>query len=105
MKKIGVLFGWENSFPSALMEQINARHPAGVLRAQVLESAGACGLAVHECALRAPDLAAAEELFLTNALIGIRPVRELAGAAVALGPVTRALQAQLAREVPGFADE
>jgi glutathione synthase/RimK-type ligase-like ATP-grasp enzyme len=30
MKKIGVLFGWENSFPSALMEQINARHAAGI---------------------------------------------------------------------------
>ncbi len=31
MRKIGVLFGWENSFPSALVEQINARHAAGIL--------------------------------------------------------------------------
>jgi len=30
MKKIGVLFGVENSFPSALVERINARNPAGV---------------------------------------------------------------------------
>jgi 4-amino-4-deoxychorismate lyase len=77
---------------------------AGVMRAQVLNSADACGLQVSECVLRAPDLAAAQELFLTNALIGIRPVRELAGAAVPLGPVTRALAAHLVREVPGFAD-
>src|SRR5580693_3997525 len=30
MKKIGVLFGSENSFPGALVELINARNPAGV---------------------------------------------------------------------------
>ena len=30
MKKIGVLFGMENSFPSALVEQINARNVEGV---------------------------------------------------------------------------
>jgi glutathione synthase/RimK-type ligase-like ATP-grasp enzyme len=30
MKKIGVLFGWENSFPSALVEQINALRPPGI---------------------------------------------------------------------------
>lgn len=30
MKKIGVLFGAENSFPSALVERINALHPAGI---------------------------------------------------------------------------
>jgi len=30
MKKIGVLFGVENSFPSALVERINARNPSGI---------------------------------------------------------------------------
>jgi hypothetical protein len=30
MKKIGILFGVENSFPSALVERINARNPAGL---------------------------------------------------------------------------
>jgi 4-amino-4-deoxychorismate lyase len=78
---------------------------AGVLRAQVLESAAACGIQAHERVLGAADLAAAQELFLTNALIGIRPVQELAGAPMQLGPVTRALQAHIAREVPGFADD
>ncbi len=30
MKKIGVLFWVENSFPSALVERINSRNPAGM---------------------------------------------------------------------------
>jgi len=30
MKKIGILFGVENSFPSALVERINAQNPAGI---------------------------------------------------------------------------
>jgi len=30
MKKIGILFGVENSFPSALVERINARNPSGI---------------------------------------------------------------------------
>ena len=32
MKKIGVLFGMENSFPGALVEHINARNIHGILR-------------------------------------------------------------------------
>jgi 4-amino-4-deoxychorismate lyase len=70
---------------------------AGVMRATVLALAAAGGVPVRECALSAQDLAAAEELFLTNALIGIRPVRELEGAALPLGPLTRRLRAELAR--------
>lgn len=31
MKTIGVLFGVENSFPSALVERINARNPLGIV--------------------------------------------------------------------------
>ena len=30
MKKIGILFGVENSFPSALVERINAKNPSGI---------------------------------------------------------------------------
>ena len=39
MKKIGVLFGVENSFPSALVEQINARNVEGVQAEFVLTGA------------------------------------------------------------------
>jgi 4-amino-4-deoxychorismate lyase len=68
---------------------------AGVMRSLVLEIAAAAGVAAEERRLDATDLAAAEELFLTNALTGIRPVRELEGVRRAPGPVTRHLQAQL----------
>jgi len=69
---------------------------AGVMREVVLETAAAAGIPAGECVLEAADLARAQELFLTNALIGIRPVRELPGASRAPGPVTRELQARLA---------
>ncbi|MGA3134063.1 MAG: hypothetical protein ABSD59_25170 [Terracidiphilus sp.] len=39
MKKIGILFGVENSFPSALVERINARNPAGIRAEFVLTGA------------------------------------------------------------------
>jgi 4-amino-4-deoxychorismate lyase len=68
---------------------------AGVMRGLVLEIAAAAGIRAEECRLGAADLAAAEELFLTNALTGIRPVRELDGVSLAVGPVTRDLQSRL----------
>ncbi|HEY6823649.1 MAG TPA: aminodeoxychorismate lyase, partial [Steroidobacteraceae bacterium] len=69
---------------------------AGVMRGLVLELAAAAGIAAQERRLDAADLEAAEELFLTNALGGIRPVRELAGVRRARGPLTRLLQERLA---------
>ncbi|MGD0801945.1 MAG: hypothetical protein ABR906_11575 [Terracidiphilus sp.] len=39
MKKIGILFGGENSFPGALVEQINARHIDGIEAEFVLTGA------------------------------------------------------------------
>lgn len=68
----------------------------GVMRAVVLATAAAAGVAAEQRVLVAEDLASAQEIFLTSALIGIRPVRELQGRPVTVGPVTRRLQAQLA---------
>ena len=68
---------------------------AGVMRETVLEIAAQLGIAIEERRLDGAELAAAEELFLTNALIGIRPVRELEGVDLAPGPVTRRLQREL----------
>jgi 4-amino-4-deoxychorismate lyase len=68
---------------------------AGVMRALVLEIAAAAGISAEERRLDATDLAAAEELFLTNAVTGIRPVRELDGTTLVVGPVTRSLQMRL----------
>lgn len=70
---------------------------AGVMRRAVMQVAAAAGIATRECLLRAADLQAAEEIFVTNALIGIHPVRELDGRARTPGPLTRALQAGLTR--------
>jgi len=69
---------------------------AGVMRAAVLDAAAAAGLPTVERVLDAQDLSRASEVFLTNALTGIRPVREVAGAALPPGPLTRRLQQRLA---------
>ena len=68
---------------------------AGVMRETVLEIAAGLGIVAEERRLASADLTAAEELFLTNALIGIRPVRELEGVKLVSGPVTRGLRAEL----------
>jgi 4-amino-4-deoxychorismate lyase len=65
---------------------------AGVMRRVVLREAKRAGIAAHEDVLNAEDLRNADELFLTNARIGIWPVRELDGRALQPGPVTRRLQ-------------
>jgi 4-amino-4-deoxychorismate lyase len=76
---------------------------AGIMRAVVLEEAAAAGIAVAECLLGAEDLTSAREVFLTNALAGLWPVRELAGVSLAPGPVTRQLQARLAARLSAAA--
>jgi 4-amino-4-deoxychorismate lyase len=64
----------------------------GVMRRVVLDGARHGGLAVTETALDGAALGAAEEIFLTNARIGIWPVRALDGHERAVGPLTRRLQ-------------
>ncbi|MBS0578680.1 MAG: aminodeoxychorismate lyase [Proteobacteria bacterium] len=69
----------------------------GIMREVVMEVARDCGLALEERVLVQGDVDAAEEMFLTNSLTGIRRVgvieaRTLTGAAVG-----RRLQAALAR--------
>jgi 4-amino-4-deoxychorismate lyase len=69
---------------------------AGVMRGVVGGLAGQCGIDFQERRLEAADLQHAQEIFLTNALIGIRPVREVGGRPIGIGPVTRRLQQALA---------
>jgi 4-amino-4-deoxychorismate lyase len=76
---------------------------AGVMRRVVMRIAAEAGLAVEERRLTRPDLDAAEELFLTNARIGIWPVRAVASRALAPGPLTRRLQGMLAPMLTGAA--
>lgn len=72
---------------------------AGVMREVVGSLAAGAGVDCERCALDAEDLNRAEELFLTSALTGIRPVVELAGRRLAIGPLTRRLQAALAPQL------
>ncbi|HXS20606.1 MAG TPA: aminodeoxychorismate lyase [Steroidobacteraceae bacterium] len=68
---------------------------AGVMRRVVLREAARAGIAATECRLWPADLAAAAELFLTNARVGIWPVGRLEERTLAPGPVTRRMQSLL----------
>ncbi len=64
----------------------------GVMRRVVLREAHGAGITATECALTLDDLAVAQEIFLTNARVGIWPVGRLADRTLTPGPVTRRLQ-------------
>jgi len=68
---------------------------AGVMRRVVLNEAALMGMAAEECVLQSEDLRHAEEIFLTNARIGIWPVRALDSQVLVPGPITRGLQKHL----------
>jgi branched-subunit amino acid aminotransferase/4-amino-4-deoxychorismate lyase len=66
----------------------------GITRAQVIRLAREAGVPIAEEPLRPADAGAADELFLTNALVGIRPLIALDGVPKpGPGPVTARLQA------------
>jgi len=60
----------------------------GIMRAVVIDAARGSGISVVEVGLSADDLAQADELFLTNALIGVWPVRLLEARRYAIGATT-----------------
>jgi 4-amino-4-deoxychorismate lyase len=68
---------------------------AGVMRRVILREARRVGIPTRECELRAENLQAADEVFLTNARIGIWPVRIVDDRNLTPGPVTRHLQSVL----------
>jgi 4-amino-4-deoxychorismate lyase len=72
---------------------------AGVMRGVVLAAAGELSIPADVADLRTEDLAAADEVFLTNAITGVRPVGEVLGVRryPATGPVTRALDERTRR--------
>jgi branched-chain amino acid aminotransferase len=82
----------------------------GVTREVVMECAGHVGLRVEERSLVVEGLAAADEVFLTNSVVGIRPVLAILDgweAAQAPGAVTSMLMdryAELVREECGVGE-
>jgi 4-amino-4-deoxychorismate lyase len=69
---------------------------AGIMRRVVLREAARAGISANEATLWPADLAAATEVFLTNARVGVWPVSRIAERVLTPGPVTRRVQALLA---------
>jgi 4-amino-4-deoxychorismate lyase len=66
---------------------------AGTVRAAILEAARALGIPAVQAIVTREELRNAEEVFLTNALVGVWPVRAIEEQRYVPGPVTRKLQA------------
>lgn len=65
---------------------------AGVMRDLVLERAPALSLDCRIAGLKREDILNADEMFLTNSLIGVWPVRRIEAREYPAGPVTRRIQ-------------
>ena len=65
---------------------------AGVMRRVVLQEALSAGIAREECDLNVDDLNRAEEMFITNARIGVWPLCSLDSRPLTPGPITRSIQ-------------
>jgi 4-amino-4-deoxychorismate lyase len=68
---------------------------AGVMRAEVMARAADAGIAVREAVFTPRELLAADEVFVTNAVIGVRPIRALGERELRTGPLTQRVQALL----------
>ncbi|HEY2807314.1 MAG TPA: aminodeoxychorismate lyase [Steroidobacteraceae bacterium] len=75
----------------------------GVMRQVVLDAAGGCTIETQVRELQRADLEAAEEIFLTNALWGIRAVAEIAGRRLGAATVTGRLKTAIAPLLSGGA--
>ncbi len=67
----------------------------GIMREIVLETAARCGLAPVERKIPTEALLRADEVFLTNSLIGVWPVRRFESEEFPVGDVTRRLMGAL----------
>lgn len=81
-----------------LTPRLNRCGVAGMMRAKVLDAARALGLASDTAELPIAELSRASEVFITNSLIGVWPLRQLdAHDFASPGPVTQKLQMILAQ--------
>lgn len=76
---------------------ITAAGIRGVMRRVIMREALAADLPVVESRVSRADLAEADEVFVSNALTGIRPVIALGGQSWSVGPITRQLATRLAQ--------
>jgi 4-amino-4-deoxychorismate lyase len=62
---------------------------AGIIRSLVLEIAGSNGIATQIRRVSLGDIEAADEVFVTNSIIGVWPVVEFERFTYPIGPLTR----------------
>lgn len=74
-----------------LTPQLNRAGVRGVMRTHVIDMARQLNIVVQECDIAMSALHHMHELFLTNSLIGIWPVKQLQSTDYAIGPVTQLL--------------
>jgi 4-amino-4-deoxychorismate lyase len=65
---------------------------AGVMRELVLERTPALSLDCRVAGLKQEDILDADEIFLTNSLIGVWPVRRIESREYPVGAITRRIQ-------------
>lgn len=65
---------------------------AGVMRGAVIDAARSAGIEPMEARLSLSALAQADEAFLTNGVVGVVPIGDLLGRALAIGAITRRFQ-------------
>jgi 4-amino-4-deoxychorismate lyase len=70
---------------------------AGVMRGLIIDTAQALGIPVSVTRVLPEYLAAADEVFMSNSLIGIWPVQRIEQTEYVVGPVTRRLMAEVSR--------
>lgn len=75
-----------------LTPPLNGCGVVGVMRGLILETLMAVGVAGGEAPLRYHELHEIKGMFLCNAVVGVRPVRQLAGRVLARGAVPGALR-------------
>ncbi len=73
---------------------------AGIMRDTILELAHTEGMAVSTTNITKQQLLDADEIFLSNSLIGLWPVKRLHGQPFAVGEISRRLQMLVNRNIP-----
>ncbi len=73
---------------------------AGIMRGYILELACHAGMGTHIGEITKKRLGEADEIFLTNSLIGLWPVNRLEGQIFAVGEISRRLQTLINRDYP-----
>lgn len=65
---------------------------AGIMRAQIILLASELNIPVFETHIHLDDFIVADEIFITNSIIGLWPVSEMDNKAYSVGPITQKLQ-------------